>query len=737
MSLKTRWFILVLLLLVGIGGAGQLAAAPMPNNDTLQIQAVSAAANWLVATHQNDDGGFTSFSIAANSQPSDMPGTLDAILALASAGYDMRVPYPGKSATPLTYLETSADSLLAYAQTDGSTAGKTVLALVAAHQNPYTFGGRDYVAVLNGTLTPEGAFTVTTPYQQALAILGLTAAGEVVPQNAQQWLLDRQATDEGIAGSWDDGFGTTGNADATALSLMALVAAGVPVNDPAIAAAITFLDTAQTESGGWEYGAGFGPNVNSTGLVVQALHSLGEDFANAAGPWSVNGVTPLDYLLSSQSTSGAFQTDFGSGPNDDFFATVQALPALAGQGWPLTSHALALDAALSCLQTLQDPATGGWENFAGFGVDAGGTARAIQAIAAAGEDPTSERWAVNGVNAVQALENLTPDYLATGQGGRVGTVMQGVAAANGNVNDFAGFDLYLTLNGHYSTTGALDDTNFGTFSHSRALLGALQAGYSAADLTPALNFLQNAATDNSWGDPDSHGLALQVLGPLNLVQPEMFAPLRTSQLPDGGWGFDASNPNSTSEVVRGLIAAGENPFSPDWSVVISGTLVSPAEAVLATQGANGCWPNLFGPGDDPFATTDAILLLAAQPQVWGAAAPILPVEETGAEITATPEPLATELPDAYVAAAPESPGPTIEPTAYVAPTTEPAPTATISTDKPGAGRPTPTSISPETTEDASTTSTGDEGNSIGLYIGVLGLIVVGLGAFLVLRRRGS
>lgn len=730
MSLKIRYFTLVFLLLGYLGIAEQLAAAPDPGNDNQQIQAVSAAATWLITTHQNDDGGYTSFSTGANTQPSDIPGTLDAILALASTGYDLRVPYPDKETTPVTYLNNNSDALFSYAQTDGSTAGKTVLALLAAQQDPHAFGGEDYVAVLNGTLATDGAYTVTTPYQQALAILGGSAAGEEIPAVAIQWLLDRQATDEGIAGSWDDGFGTTGNADATAMSLMALIAAGAPVDDTAVAAAREFLAATQTESGGWEYGAGFGPNVNSTSLIVQALQVLGEDFANTNGPWNQTGVTPLDYLLSSQSTTGAFQTDFGNGPADDFFATVQALPALAGQGWPLPSRILAVQAALSCLQTLQDPATGGWENFAGFGVDAGGTARAIQAIAAAGEDPTSERWTVNGVNAVQALENLTPDYLATGRGGRVGTVMQAVAAANSNVNEFAGLDLYLTLTGHYSETGALDDTSFGTFGHSRAMLGAIAAGYEQTDLALAIKFLQSTATENGWGDPDSNGLALQVLGAFNLVHPEMLTPIRASQLSDGGWGFDVSNPNSTSEVSRGLMAAGENPFSPSWGVVVSGTVTGPADVVLATQGTNGCWPNLFGPGDDPFATTDAILLLAAQPQAWGAAASIPATSETTER--PTPEPLATEAPDAYVAAAPEMPVPTAEPTAYVAAIAESAPTATSSTDRTNPERPTPTSIGAETTN----TTAETEGSSIGIFMAVLGLVVVGLGGFLLLRRKG-
>ncbi len=407
MSRNIRWFFLAVLL-VGLGWSRQLAAAPQLQQTRDQKQAVIAAADWLITTHQNSDGGYTSFSTGADVAASDAGGTLDAILALASAGYDVRVLYPGKTATPVDFLAGNGEAVLAYAQTDGGAAGKVVLGLLAAHQDPHAFAGQDFVASLTGLLTADGSYTLTTPYQQALVILALSAAGETVPAEATQWLLDRQATDEGIAGSWDDGFGTTGNADATALSLMGLLATGVTTDDPALASAVAFLASTQTETSGWEYGPGFGANVNSTALVIQALAALGEDYANPASVWNFDGLTPLEYLLRNQSESGAFQADFGSGPFDDFYATVQVLPALAGRSWPLPSRTVAAQEALSCLQTLQDPTTGGWENFAGFGVDAGGTARAIQAIAAAGEDPSSARWTVNGISAVQALENLDP-----------------------------------------------------------------------------------------------------------------------------------------------------------------------------------------------------------------------------------------------------------------------------------------------------------------------------------------
>ncbi len=312
--------------------------------------------------------------------------------------------------------------------------------------------------------------------------------------------------------------------------------------------------------------------------------------------------------------------------------------------------------------------------------------------------------------------------------------MQGVAAAGGNVTNFAGLDLYLTLSEFYSDTGELDDTAFGVFSHNRAMVGAIAAGYGEDVLFPAVNYLLVAGPEGDWGDPDANGLALQILGTLGFNVAETVEAVRASQLPDGGWGFDVSNPNSTSEVVRGLIAAGANPFNPDWSVVISGTLRSPVEAVLATQGENGCWPNLYGPGDDPFATTDAILLLMAQPEGWDAAATVItPIDATNTSVESTPIPTPapelTATPEAYVAPTTEPPLPTDVPADYVPPATQPAPTATLNTDRTNPERPTPT-IMVETGP-----QTANSGSSIWVFVIALIVVVVGLGAYLTMRRK--
>lgn len=317
--------LIILVMLVAVGG---LIAACTPAGGSEAVagdqEAAGRAAGWLVSTHQNDDGGYASFSTGANTAPSDVVGTLDAVLALAVLGGDAVNP-------PLDFLRANVADLQALAAEDGAQAGKVVMALVAADVDPYEFDGHDYVADLQGHLQPSGDYGVADAYKQSSAILGLAAAGEPVPAEALAWLEERQAE----SGSWDDGFGTLDNPDATAMAVMALLAGGRGADDAAVARAVAFLDGAQTAGAGWGYAPGLPASANSTALVIQALAASGESWAGDDGAWAMDGRTPLDALLAFQGESGAFQADYGDGPFDDFFATVQSIPAAAGRSFPL------------------------------------------------------------------------------------------------------------------------------------------------------------------------------------------------------------------------------------------------------------------------------------------------------------------------------------------------------------------------------------------------------------------
>lgn len=579
-----------------------------------QPRSVKAAVRWMVAENQNDDGGYNPFGSGANQSPSTIPFTLDAVLAIAVAGYNPAAIFPGQESAPILFLRNHGSELTTFASANGGQAGKVVMALTAAAVDPRDFGGVDYLDILMDQLQPDGSYNVGDAFKQAIAIIGVASAGEPVPAASAAWLAAKQAAD----GSWDDGYGTTANPDTTAMVVMALLAAGRMPDDATIVAAVDFLALSQ-KAGGWSYAADFAPGVNSTAVVVQALSALGEDWYSASGPWVKDGNTPLQALLAFQSDHGSFVSDYGQGPKDDLYGTVQAIPAVAGRPFPLPARLEAAMRALECMDEMQDDTTGGWSSFAGGPVDAAGTSRAIQAIAALDGDPRSEEWTVSsGTDAVEALEALTPQYLASGRGGRVGIVMQGVVAAGppATVGNFAGEDLPLLMSGYLSPTGEYDSTAFGIFAHAEAMLGLI-AAEEPVDPS-AIDFLLASHTDGNFGEADANGIALQVLGNLSLpTSSGTIASLLQSQTEDGGWGFGGvSNPSATSEVVQGLVTIDQNPFAPDWSVVSGGRLTNSADLVLAQQSPDGCWPNAYGPGQDPYSTTDAILLLVQQPG-WG------------------------------------------------------------------------------------------------------------------------
>ena len=316
MTMKRRVASVILLLLALLAAVGCQAggdSAPGP-------AAAARAADWLAANHQNADGGYSSFSAGAGLAPSDPGGTIDALPALAAAA---------DTAPALDYLRANGEALQAMAAEDGGQAGKIVLALDAAGVPPADFAGHNYTADLAAHLGDDGAYAAD-PFKQALAVLGLVAAGQEVPAAAVAWLEGSQ----GAGGSWDDGFGTLDNADATAMAVMALLAAGRSAADPSVAAAVEFLAESQVAEGGWSYGAGLPASANSTSLVIQALLALGEDVTATEGRWARAGRSPLAALLAFQGESGAFQADFGDGPADDFYSTVQAIPAAAGRALP-------------------------------------------------------------------------------------------------------------------------------------------------------------------------------------------------------------------------------------------------------------------------------------------------------------------------------------------------------------------------------------------------------------------
>jgi hypothetical protein len=195
------------------------------------------------------------------------------------------------------------------------------MAVVAAGENPEQFAGLNLMDKVQGYYSATlGAFgDPTNVWHQAMAILGLAAAGEPVPVTATATLRTLQQANGGwgYSAAWD-----LATADNTALAMQALAAAGEPLSSTAMVSATAFLRATQDTAGGWD-------NANTTAFAIQGLVAAGEDVQ--ASKWRRGGRTPVAALEDYQKPDGPFR--FGMA--DSAFATRQAVPALLGLAFPV------------------------------------------------------------------------------------------------------------------------------------------------------------------------------------------------------------------------------------------------------------------------------------------------------------------------------------------------------------------------------------------------------------------
>jgi hypothetical protein len=297
-----------------------------PAIDPAEVALTAAVIN-LVA-QQAADGGFVGFSGS-----SDPGATTDAVYALAAAAGRGIAVEPSMTALfdALDYLEREA---AAYASIGPGQAAKLVLAAIAGGRDPVGFGGVDLLAAARGE-TPATPVVPVLPdtygddlYDHALVLLALAAAGEPVAPAAIAALRPAQLADGSwsFAGTTDPG---TGDSNTTALLVQALIAAGHGA-DPMVEPALAYLRSVQTEDGQFAFQAAspLVPDANSSALAVQAIIAAGQD------PTSIEWRDALAGVIAFQNPGGAFRYQ-DADPADNIFATVQAIPALAGLPLPV------------------------------------------------------------------------------------------------------------------------------------------------------------------------------------------------------------------------------------------------------------------------------------------------------------------------------------------------------------------------------------------------------------------
>jgi hypothetical protein len=160
------------------------------------------------------------------------------------------------------------------------------------------------------------------------AMIALEAAGDTPSDKDVRWLTGQQNSD----GGWGWAPQLSSDTNDTAAALEALAAAGVSASSSSVTRAIAYLRSHQVTGGGFTYASGSASDANSTSWVVQGLVAAGQD----PTAFVVGGHDPFFALGSLQTADGSVRYSTSQSTNA-LLCTVQALPALRGRAFPITT----------------------------------------------------------------------------------------------------------------------------------------------------------------------------------------------------------------------------------------------------------------------------------------------------------------------------------------------------------------------------------------------------------------
>lgn len=304
--------------------ASAAAASATPSASAARVDIARELA--YLARAQNADGGF---GAAPGQTSSELYTAWVAIGVAAAGGNPSSMSRDGHSV--LYALRREAPSLHGAGDLE-----RTILALHACGAAVRSLPGGNPVARLLLYRSRDGSFGHLSNLT-AFAILALRAAGysagNPTVRSAARWLVRQQEGDGGF------GFGARGGGsdiDDTAAVVQALVQARVPAR-PIIARASVFLVRAQSLDGGYPQEQGGTSNAQSTSWAVQGLVASGR---NPAAITHSGSRSPLGYLESLVAADGSVRYS-RTGSQTPVWVTAQALTALAGRPFPISSSARA------------------------------------------------------------------------------------------------------------------------------------------------------------------------------------------------------------------------------------------------------------------------------------------------------------------------------------------------------------------------------------------------------------
>ena len=390
-----------------------------------------------------------------------------------------------------------------------------------------------------------------------------------------------------------------------------------------------------------------------------------------------------------------------------------------------TPQSTAAHDALDYVRTLQN-ADGGFPAF-GSESSAGATIDAVLAFAADGVD----------VDDVQQAGNSPIDYLEvqaaaySGTAGGAAKLVLGLVAAGEDPRDFAGEDWVAKMRSYYDAS----THRYGEQTVDQAIYMLARESLGLSPQAGTAAYLESKQlTDGCWEfadgfgcDTNSTALAVQALVVADVDFDDAsiegaLSYLKSSQNADGGFPYlvpSDSDANSTAFVLQALVAAGEDiDAGGPWEKPGGNT---PMQALLSYQdAATGAFTFTYGGQDNAYATYQAVPALLLQPL-------LLPPSEE--EATKTPRPTHT---------------PATTATATPAATATPVPTATMIAAIPGAtavSQVLPALTGPTALPRALAAAGDGTSGTSGEAEAVLSLLVLSSGCLTVVllarRRRGS
>jgi len=267
---------------------------------------ITSLSNYLKAD-QASDGSITGFG----------GETAWAVMGLVATGTDPHtVVNSGKSLL---------DFLAANAPTTTTGWERDLLAVTAAGENPFTFGGHNYVSQIQAAENSNQLGSTTGINDDTFGVLALISAGPSANQTIISKSVDFIIANQNSDGGWSYAVGNSSDNGDTAIALQALKAAKAKgfTNtglEDALDNGMTYLTGNQNSDGGWGYAGTGGSDAGTTAWAALA-------FTNNA---IVNNA--LDFIVTKQdSTSGGVDGGYGV----DTYTSANSLIAFGEKAFPV------------------------------------------------------------------------------------------------------------------------------------------------------------------------------------------------------------------------------------------------------------------------------------------------------------------------------------------------------------------------------------------------------------------